>query len=86
MLDLLMDFIEKDDPRGKEYRGLDWSVEYDLAIQRRPERYPNGIIIYEKERFYIAACDANGGIYHYTLAGTESCPSSENTTSTARCG
>ena len=35
MLDLLMDFIEKDE-RAKEYRGLDWSVEYDLAIHGDP--------------------------------------------------
>lgn len=30
MLDMLMDFI-KNDPRGEEYRGLDWSKEYELA-------------------------------------------------------
>ena len=35
MLDLLMDFIEKDE-RAKDYRGLDWSVEYDLAIHGDP--------------------------------------------------
>ncbi len=35
MLDLLMDFIEND-PRGAEYRGLDWSQEYDLAINGDP--------------------------------------------------
>jgi regulator of RNase E activity RraA len=35
MLDLLMDFIENDD-RAKEYRGLDWSQEYDLAINGDP--------------------------------------------------
>ncbi len=35
MLDLLMDFIEND-PRGAEYRGLDWSKEYDLAINGDP--------------------------------------------------
>ena len=35
MLDLLMDFIEKDD-RAAEYRGLDWSHEYDLAINGDP--------------------------------------------------
>lgn len=35
MLDLLMDFIEKDD-RAEEYRGLDWSKEYDLAINGDP--------------------------------------------------
>ena len=31
MLDLLLDWIEKDD-RAIGYRGLDWSQEYDLAI------------------------------------------------------
>ncbi len=35
MLDLLMEFIEND-PRGAEYRGLDWSHEYDLAINGDP--------------------------------------------------
>ena len=35
MLDLLMDFIEKDD-RAAEYRGLDWSEEYYLAINGDP--------------------------------------------------
>ena len=35
MLDLLMDFTEKDD-RAAEYRGLDWSLEYDLAINGDP--------------------------------------------------
>ncbi len=35
MLDLLMDFI-KNDPRGKEYRDLDWSQEYDAAINGDP--------------------------------------------------
>jgi len=30
MLDLLMDFIEKDD-RAAEYRSLDWTEEYYLA-------------------------------------------------------
>ena len=35
MLDLLMDFIENDD-RAAEYRGLDWSQEYDLAINGDP--------------------------------------------------
>lgn len=35
MLDMLLDFIEKDD-RAKEYRGLDWSHEYDLAINGDP--------------------------------------------------
>ena len=31
MLDLLMEFIENDD-RAADYRGLDWSQEYDYAI------------------------------------------------------
>lgn len=31
MLDLLMDFIENDSGAA-EYRGLDWSLEYDLAV------------------------------------------------------
>ncbi len=35
MLDLLMDFIEND-PRAAEYRGLDWSPEYDAAINGDP--------------------------------------------------
>ncbi len=35
MLDLLMEFIEADD-RAAEYRGLDWSHEYDLAINGDP--------------------------------------------------
>lgn len=35
MLDLLMEFIETDD-RAAEYRGLDWSLEYDLAINGDP--------------------------------------------------
>ena len=35
MLDLLMDFI-KNDPRGEQYRGLDWSHEYDMAINGDP--------------------------------------------------
>ncbi len=35
MLDLLMEFIEND-PRGAEYRGLDWSAEYDAAINGDP--------------------------------------------------
>ena len=35
MLDMLMEFIEKD-PRGAEYRGLDWSKEYDMAINGDP--------------------------------------------------
>jgi len=35
MLDMLMEFI-KTDPRGEEYRSLDWSLEYDLAINGDP--------------------------------------------------
>ncbi len=35
MLDLLMDFIKNDD-RGEPYRDLDWSIEYDLAINGDP--------------------------------------------------
>ena len=35
MLDMLMEFI-KTDPRGEEYRALDWSHEYDLAINGDP--------------------------------------------------
>ena len=35
MLDLLMEFIEND-PRAAEYRGLDWSQEYDAAINGDP--------------------------------------------------
>lgn len=35
MLDLLMEFIENDD-RAKEFRGLDWSQEYDYAINGDP--------------------------------------------------
>ncbi len=35
MLDMLMGFI-KNDPRGAEYRDLDWSKEYDLAINGDP--------------------------------------------------
>ncbi len=35
MLDLLMEFIETDE-RAAEYRGLDWSQEYDLAINGDP--------------------------------------------------
>lgn len=35
MLDLLMDFIETDE-RAESYRGLDWSHEYDLAINGDP--------------------------------------------------
>ena len=35
MLDLLMEFI-KTDPRAEKYRNLDWSVEYDQAINGDP--------------------------------------------------
>ena len=35
MLDLLMEFIETDE-RAKDYRGMDWSLEYDLAINGDP--------------------------------------------------
>ena len=35
MLDLLMQFI-RDDPRAAQYRGLDWSKEYDLARNGDP--------------------------------------------------
>ena len=35
MLDLLVKFI-KEDPRGEEYRDLDWSKEYDLARNADP--------------------------------------------------
>ena len=35
MLDMLLEWI-KTDPRGEEYRDLDWSVEYDLAINGDP--------------------------------------------------
>ena len=35
MLDLLMEFIKSDD-RAVEYRGLDWSLEYELAINGDP--------------------------------------------------
>lgn len=35
MLDMLMEFIDND-PRGAEYRGLDWSREYDQAINGDP--------------------------------------------------
>ena len=35
MLDLLMEFIETDE-RAAAYRGMDWSVEYDLAINGDP--------------------------------------------------
>lgn len=35
MLDMLLDWI-KTDPRGEEYRGLDWSKEYDLARNGDP--------------------------------------------------
>lgn len=35
MLDLLMEFIENDE-RAAQYRGMDWSHEYDLAINGDP--------------------------------------------------
>ena len=35
MLDMLLDWI-KNDPRGEEYRSLDWSKEYDLARNGDP--------------------------------------------------
>ena len=35
MLDMLMEWI-RTDPRGEEYRGLDWSKEYDLARNGDP--------------------------------------------------
>ena len=35
MLDMLMDFIQNDE-RGQEYRGLDWSDEYNLARNDDP--------------------------------------------------
>ena len=35
MLDMLTEWI-KTDPRGEQYRDLDWSVEYDLAINGDP--------------------------------------------------
>ena len=35
MLDLLMEFIETDE-RAAQYRGMDWSREYDLAINGDP--------------------------------------------------
>ena len=35
MLDLLVDFI-KTDPRGKEYRDIDWSHEYEMARNGDP--------------------------------------------------
>lgn len=35
MLDLLMEFIQND-PRGEAYRELDWSAEYNLAINGDP--------------------------------------------------
>ena len=40
MLDLLVKFI-KEDPRGEEYRDLDWSKEYDLARNGDPKRHYN---------------------------------------------
>jgi regulator of RNase E activity RraA len=36
MLDLLVQFI-KEDPRGQEYRSLDWSEEYNLARNGDPK-------------------------------------------------
>jgi hypothetical protein len=35
MLDLLMDFIKNDD-RAEAYRDLDWSQEYDFAVNGDP--------------------------------------------------
>ena len=35
MLDMLLDWI-KNDPRGEEYRDLDWANEYDLARNGDP--------------------------------------------------
>ena len=35
MLDMLLDWI-KTNPRGEEYRALDWSKEYDLARNGDP--------------------------------------------------
>ena len=35
MIDKLLDWI-KTDSRGEEYRGLDWSKEYDLARNGNP--------------------------------------------------
>ncbi|MCK9287637.1 MAG: hypothetical protein PHU24_08310 [Sphaerochaetaceae bacterium] len=35
MLDMLTEFI-KHDPRGEQYRQLDWSVEYDMARNGDP--------------------------------------------------
>jgi len=35
MLDLLMEFIDTDE-RAAQYRGMDWSVEYDLAVNGDP--------------------------------------------------
>lgn len=35
MLDMLIDWINTD-PRGEEYRGHDWSKEYDLARNGDP--------------------------------------------------
>ena len=35
MLDLLLDWIQND-PRGEEYRDLDWSEEYRLAREGDP--------------------------------------------------
>lgn len=36
MLDMLVRFIQ-DDPRGAEYRCLDWSMEYDMARNGNPD-------------------------------------------------
>ena len=35
MLDMLLEWI-KTDPRGEQYRDLDWSKEYDLARNGDP--------------------------------------------------
>ena len=35
MLDMLMDFI-RTDPRAAQYRDIDWSHEYDMAINGDP--------------------------------------------------
>ena len=36
MLDMLVEWIQTD-PRGEEYRDLDWSKEYDLARNGDPD-------------------------------------------------
>ena len=36
MLDMLIEFI-KSDPRAEEYKGLDWSEEYDMALNGDPD-------------------------------------------------